>query len=49
MRVLGRVLLVVEVVQKAHDPPLFDLARIGDAVPPRVGAHRLLDRAAVLA
>src|SRR5262249_23458405 len=46
---LGRVLLVIEVVEQADDAPLLDLRRIGHAVPARVRAHGLLDAAGVLA
>ncbi len=46
---LGRVLLVVEVVEQADDSPAFDLCRIRDARPPGAGPHGLLDGAAVLA
>jgi len=49
VRILGRVPLVVEVVEQPDDTPPFDLVPIGDAEPAGVGAHGLLDRAAVLA
>ena len=47
VRLLGRVLLVVEVVKQAHDPPFFDFRLVGDAVVPRVRLHRGFNRHAV--
>ena len=41
--VLGRVLLVIEVVEEPDDPPPLDLRGIRDAEPLRVGAHGFFD------
>src|SRR5262249_50263983 len=49
VRLLRRVLLVVEVVEEPDDAPALDRLRVDLAEPARVGEHRLLDGAPMLA